>query len=135
MLIPIPTDVKTTEFTNSIIWLDENGIMFSVPKKSVSEQFTIPELKQETDKLRALLNNKKVCVIAESANRSVTPPKAERDFIANELNGIVKAMAIISTSPLSRMVSNLFFSFKPPKYPYRMCSSLKEARNWIEQYL
>jgi hypothetical protein len=44
-------------------------------------------------------------------------------------------MAIVTSSPLSRMMANLFFSFKPPQYPVKMFQNEKDATEWIRQYL
>ena len=51
------------------------------------------------------------------------------------VESVTKAMAIISASPLGRMVANLFFGFKPPVYPVKFCATQEEAKEWIKQYL
>ncbi|MGZ3883914.1 MAG: DUF7793 family protein, partial [Bacteroidia bacterium] len=61
--------------------------------------------------------------------------KHQRDFIAEQLSSVTKAMAIITSSPLSRMIANLFFGLKPPPYPVKMFTNENEAKAWILQYL
>jgi hypothetical protein len=135
MILQIPADAKTIEMSSSVLWFDNNGILYSRPKESAPISQSIEDIRTEMKKLREFLGGKKVCMIIESNSKASSPPKNQRDVIEAELNSITKAMAIISTSPLSRMVANLFFSFKPPQYPFKMFSNEEEAFNWVKQYL
>ena len=74
-------------------------------------------------------------MIAETDKSSPPPKKEDRDWIARELNSVIKALAIISTSPLGKMLANLFFGLKPPPYPYKFFSNEIDAKEWIKQYL
>lgn len=131
----IPAGVKTYELTSSIMWFDENGILFSCPKPEVPPVLTMEEIKKEMDKFRKITGGKKVCLVSESNPKSPAPAKEQRDFIASEINSVVKAMAIITTSPVSRMIVNLFFGLKPPPYPAKLFTDQKEAVQWIKQYV
>jgi len=128
-----PKNIKVTEWPASTIWF-EDGVLYS-KAKPISVIQTKEEIQKQMEDLRKLTGNKKTCMILET-NHSAPPPKKEdRDWIAKELDSVTKAMAIISTSPLSRMIANLFFGFKPPVYPVRFCADEKEAKEWIKKYL
>lgn len=131
----IPPGIKTYNFSNSTIWFDSDGIMYSVPKQPPSEDQSIEVIRKEMDELRAILGNKKVCMILESSNSTKPPRREMRDFIAAEIESVTKAMAFVTSSPLSRMIANLFFGLKPPTYPVRMFTDETEAHRWIKQYL
>jgi hypothetical protein len=131
----IPKNVKTHELTSSIMWFDENGILFSVPKPGVPPDMSHEEILKEMDRLREIIGNKKVCIVSEANPNSKPPSKAERDFIAEQINSVTKAMAIVSSSPVARMIANLFFGLKPPPYPTKMFTDEKEATEWIKKYL
>jgi hypothetical protein len=135
MILEIPVDAKLYEMTSSVIWFDKDGIMYSVAKEDAPIDRSMEDIRKEMDALRKIIGNKKVCLIIESNSRGTSPPKEQRDFLAEQINSITKAMAIISTSPLSRMVANLFFSFKPPPYPFKMFSNEKDAKQWIKQFV
>jgi hypothetical protein len=97
---------------------------------------TNEEIYKEMDKFRSFIGDKKVCMIAEAATGGTKPPKKEqRALIAKEISDVTKAMAIITTSSLNKMIINLFFAFAPPDYPVKMCRTEEEAKNWIRQYL
>lgn len=131
-----PPNARIVEWPTSLMWFDEDGILYSVPKPNVvrpdpSKEETLEQM----EAFRKLIGGKKTCMIAKSDNSGKAPKKEDRDWIAKELESIVKAMAIVSASPLSRMIANLFFGFKPPSYPVKFFSNEEEARVWIKQYL
>lgn len=131
----IPTDIKTIDFGTSIIWFDEDGILYSVPKSNAGRVATKEETLKQMDEFRKITEGRKRCMILQTDNSAPPPKKEDRDWIAKELDSVTKAMAIISTSPLSRMIANLFFGLKPPAYPFKFFSNEKEAKEWIKQYL
>ena len=135
MLLQIPPGARTYELQNSIVWFDDSGILYSRPKSDVVVEQSREEILAEMVKFKEITGGRKVCLLAESQKNSKPPKKSERDFIANELNSVVKAMAIVTDSALSKMVVNLFFSFKPPPYPVKLFMNEHDAREWIRQYL
>ena len=131
----IPAGAEVIEMPSSTIWFDKEGILYSVSKEPPSGGRKMEDIKAEMDRFRQILGPRKVCIILASNTGTESPPREQRDLISRELNSIAKAIAVISPSPLSRMVANLFFSFKPPAYPMKIFSSQHDARNWIRQYI
>lgn len=132
----IPNDAKLIDWPTSIIWFDDDGVMYSKPKPGIPEpELTREESAKQMDEFKKILGNKKVCMILETNSNSRPPKKEDRDFIADQLNQVVKAMGLISSSPLSRMIANLFFGLKPPPYPVKFFSNEIEAKEWIKQYI
>ena len=127
---PKNADVHETE--SSTQWLDENGILCSISKKGPPQ--TIEQSKREIITFRKKFGEGKFCFLIDITD---SPPntKEVRDWATQELNKMVKAIAMISRSALGRMVVNLFFGLKPPPYPTKMFSDEKEAKEWLKQYL
>jgi len=130
----IPKDAKTYDLTSSIMWFDKDGILFSIPKPGKPPELNKEEILKEMEKFKEIIGHKKVCMVSEANANSRPPTKEERDFIAEVINEVTQAMAIVSTSPVARMIANLFFGLKPPPYPAKMFSNEKEAVEWIRQY-
>jgi len=131
----IPKDVKTYELSSSIIWFGEQGILFSVPKPGPPPELSTEQISEEMKRFNEIVGHKKVCIVSEANPQSRPPTKEERDVAAALINEIVKAMAIVTTSPVARMIANLFFGLKPPPYPAKMFTNEKDAVEWIKQYL
>ncbi len=130
----IPENAKTYELNSSIIWFDDDGILYSTVKPGKVRKLSKDEITMEMKKFKDIIGHKKICLVSDGNTNSRSPTKEERDHIASMINEIVKAMAIVSTSPATRMIANLFFGLKPPPYPAKMFSSEKEALEWIRQY-
>lgn len=130
-----PKNAQTIDFATSIMWFDEDGILYSVPKPGAVYAKTREESQHQMDEFRKIVGSEKRCMILQTDNSAPPPKKEDRDWAAKELNSVTKAMGIISTSPLSRMIANLFFGLKPPSYPVKFFSNEVEAKEWIKQYL
>ena len=130
----IPQGAKTYELRSSIIWLDNEGILFSVPKPDAPLTSTDEEIVADVNRLLEITEGKKVCIVLETAAKGVPAPQSQRDLLEEQLNRVVKAIAIVTTSPLSKMLANIFFSFKPPSYPAKMFTNIEEATAWIKRY-
>ena len=128
----IPKNADLHDTVSSVAWRDENGILCSISKKAPPP--TLEESKKEIDAFRKKFGPGKFCMLIDITDASPTP-KETRDWAAEELNKMVKAIAMISRSALGRMVVNLFFGLKPPPYPTKMFSDEKEAKEWLKQYL
>jgi hypothetical protein len=127
-----PSNVEVIEFPTSTMWFDENGILCSVAK-NVPQQ-TIEEAKETMEELKKIIGGKKVCLLSDSTD-SVPLNKEMRDYAAEVIPEIVKAIAIISRSAVGKMVANLFFSIKKQPYPVKMFDDEQEAKEWLKQYL
>lgn len=92
-------------------------------------------MRNDLKKFREIVSSEKICLVVEINPKSQPTSKAHRDEIAAEMAGFLKAMALITSSPVTRMIVNLFFGFKPPPYHVKMFSNEKDATNWIKQFI
>lgn len=130
----IPKDVQTHDMPNSTIWI-RNGIVYSAPKRDTTQELSGAQMRKDLEKLRAIIGTEKVCMVVEINPKSKPAPKDQRDSIAAEMASFIKAMALITSSPVTKMIANLFFGFKPPPYHVKMFGNEEEATKWIKQYL
>lgn len=127
-----PTNAELIETATSVQWMDENGIICSISKKHPPQ--SLDETKKEIENWYKRWGNKRHCLLLDITNSSPSS-KEVRDYAADELPKMAKAIAMISNSALGRMVANLFFGLKPPPYPTKMFSNEQEAKEWLKQYL
>lgn len=127
-----PLNAELIETSTSIQWMDENGIICSISKKHPPQ--SLEETKRDVENWYKRWGNKKYCLLLDITNSSPTS-KEIRDYVADELPKMVKAIAMISNSALGRMVANLFFGLKPPPYPTKIFGNEQEAKEWLKQYL
>ena len=128
----IPANVKVYDFSSAVMWLDEAGILCSVSKKAPAQ--TVEEARETLEEFKKITGGRKVCMLLDITN-SQPNTKEIRDFAAEEIRKIAKAIAMISSSALGKMIANLYFGLKPPTYPAKMFTNEQDARNWLKQYL
>jgi hypothetical protein len=126
-----PDNVTVYEFPASTIWFDENGILCTIAKNVPQ---TMDEAKDALAKTKQLLGGKKVCLLSDNTN-GVPTNKEMRDFAAEVIPEIVKAVAVISRSSVGKMAANLFFMLKKQPYPVKFFNEETEAKEWLKQYL
>jgi hypothetical protein len=130
-MIP-PKNAKVIELPTSTIWFDEDGILYSIAKKLPPQ--TLEEAKKTMEVFREIIGGKKVCLLSDNTD-SPSVNKEMRDYAAEVIPEVVKAIAILSRSSVGRMAANLFFSLKKQPYPIKFFESEDEARQWLKQYL
>lgn len=72
------------------------------------------------------------CMIDVTGVRSAT--REAREYMAKEGSLFVTAGALIVSSPLSKMLGNMFLSLNPPRVPTRVFSSRTKAKDWLRSY-
>lgn len=131
IMVP-PDNLKIYTTPTSSFWLDENGILCSVAKKAPPQ--TMEEARKSLELILTVTGGKKVCFLSDSTNSSAAN-KEMRDFAAEAIPQIAKAIAVLSKSALGKMSANLFFALKKQPYPVRFFDNENEAKEWLKQYL
>ena len=66
--------------------------------------------------------------------KSVT--RGARSYFAGDVyNEIIQAAAAIISSPLSRIIGNLFLGINKPPYPMKLFTSKSEAIEWLRGFV
>lgn len=128
----LPKHIETYTAGIMTAWVDEPGVMRGICLKNIP--CSMENVKKSLELWKKLADGKKICFLIDITN--ILPPDWEtRDYIENELNTLINAYAMISNSVLSKTIANVFFALKPPKYPIKMFTNEKDAREWLTQYL
>jgi hypothetical protein len=128
----IPYGRETCELTNSVIWFDSDGILYSRHSEAPFVQASREQMEEDMKKFKAFVGDKKVLMIAESHPNAESPSREDRDYISDRLAEVTRAMAILTPSAVSRMVVNLFFLFKPANFPTKMFQNVSDAKQWLQ---
>jgi hypothetical protein len=131
-MLTIPENAKVIEFPTSTVWFDDDGILWSISKKA--PQPTMEESLLQLEEFKKLTGGKKLCMLAD-VTQSVETNREMREFAAEELPKIIKAIAMVSDSAMGKMLANLFFNLKKQPYPVKMFNSVEEAHKWLKQYV
>jgi hypothetical protein len=61
--------------------------------------------------------------------------KQTREYAAKEFPKLVKALALVCKSPMSRVLAHLFFAVVSPPFPAKMFTTEADAKQWLMQYI
>jgi hypothetical protein len=127
-----PSQAKVKEWSTSVFWFDEDGILCGVSRKG--PQQSLEEAKQTIKEFKEFVGHEKVCMLMD-VSHTAESTRELRDYAAVELPQIIKALAMVSDSALGTMLANLFFAVKSQPYPVKMFKNEAEARTWLKQYM
>jgi hypothetical protein len=112
------------------IWLDQEQITHMHFKPTV--RHGIEEARQIVEAHNALVNGKKTPVLADLREITVGADRLARKYYVSEESSRYKlGMAMLVTSPVQRMLGNLFMKLNKPPYPTRLFKEEEEAMDWL----
>ncbi|MBI3510630.1 MAG: hypothetical protein HY064_08195 [Bacteroidetes bacterium] len=114
------------------MWFEDDGIFCSVFNKGAV--LTKDSLHNSFRQIAELSNGKKICWLGEVTNVGGAD-KETRELASEETPKLVKALAIITNSPISSMLANLYLGLKKPPFPAKLFTDENKARQWLRQYL
>lgn len=131
-MITTPENKTLIEWPSSILWFDEEGILYSVSKKASVR--SLEETQRSVEEMKLMLRGQKVCMLVDVTNSAPTSREL-REYSARALPEFVKAMAMVSRSAAGKMLANIFFTLRPQAFPTKVFNSEEDARKWLKQYL
>jgi hypothetical protein len=132
-MLSLPDKTKIIDLSTSLIWWDESGILCCISKKRKEEQ-TLQEAVESMAAFVDIIGSEKVCMLIDVTHATQTSREV-RAYAAQELPKVVKAIAMLSSSALGKMVANLFFNLKSQPYPVKMFNDEQDAKAWLKKFL
>jgi hypothetical protein len=127
-LLKPPAGAEVTEAEIAYFWMEDNGIVCIVAKKV---RRSMQNLAEYTNTLKERIKNKKIYCLVDLTNVQ-SYSREEKQFLADQLKDITKAIAVVSSSPVGRMMSQVLF-VNPGLFPFRHFNSVREAREWLKE--
>jgi len=125
-----PANTEVYEGEIATFWF-EDGILYA---KSKNVPRTLEVQKRTYDLIRKISNGKKVCMLADASN-SQPQDKQTREYIAQEMPKIFKAMAVLSESATGKVITSIFRGLKKDPVAVEMFPDEHSAKEWLKQYL
>jgi hypothetical protein len=125
----IPREKTVLDSPCAFVWIDDDGILNVLNKENA--EITIDLHRETYVNLRALAQGApRPALVDLRPIRSMD--KASRDYSASaEHADIMSAVALIVSSPLSRVIGNFFLGLNVPPFPVRLFSNEGRARSWL----
>ena len=128
----IPEDKKIFDNGLSFLWWGKEGVLFSLSKKGIP--LTKTNLENAFEIISKLAGGEKICFIADMTLTSQPENKEAYDFAIEKMTELFKAHAMIASSPMSKMIANLYLHIKKLPYPAKIFTSEIDALEWLRQF-
>ena len=116
----------------SKLWLDDGGILHEY--FSPKTDFTIQDAEQSMAVGLELSEGADFSWLVDMTGmKSIT--KEAREYFGEVENSQMKAVGLVTNSPVSKVFGNFFLRFNKPKLPVRLFSSEKQAIRWLKEFL
>jgi hypothetical protein len=114
-------------------WMGDDGILYSISKPV---ERTIENYRILFDLYKKLSDNgtHKICTIGDVSKASPLSHEV-RKYISEELPKYVRAMALVSDTPVGKTVGTIFNKINEQSYPSQVFDNLQDAKEWIKQYV
>ncbi|MFM2226393.1 MAG: hypothetical protein RJA07_2595 [Bacteroidota bacterium] len=126
----IPTDKQLYESEIATYWW-EGEILYSVSNKVLR---TKENVKANFEMIQQITHHKPVCLLTFVSN-SGKPNKATQEYVREILPKAYKAMAMVSSSGVGKIIMNVLFKFIASPIPMKSFSDEEKAKEWLKNYL
>ncbi|UPT67365.1 MAG: hypothetical protein M0D57_01340 [Sphingobacteriales bacterium JAD_PAG50586_3] len=134
-LLKLPNDKIVKEIPRLYYWLEEDGIVCSLGKKTGA---TVT-----ADETRIVLNDFEklagtgpgnFCLLSDLTYSAQNNIEA-RKYILDRLPKMLAAFAMVTASPTGLVVSSTYLALKNTLFPVKIFDNVEEAKEWLRQHL
>ena len=123
---------EVVETKGAKLWL-EDGIFHSETNPNAEMNLA---LAREHLKIHSkITGGKKTPVLTDIRTMKSIDRDARRHLSGEEAEKIHTALAILVTSPVSKVIGNFFIGINKPRFPSRMFNSKEKATEWLKVFL
>ena len=121
------------ETSKGKLWLVEDSIIFITIKQGA--EIDVDDIKEMQKANVKLYSGNKHVICADIRNLKSTT-KAARDYAGSLKSAeTTSAIALIISSPLSRVMGNFFIRITRPPYPTKLFTDKERALEWLKQFV
>jgi len=131
-MLALPSSAKSIDTPIIKVGFDDVGILYIIYKEAPVR--TLEEAMLVMQEIKELVGNKKVCIAAD-VTYVAESCRDIRNYMAEEIPTIAKAIAVVSDSAVGKMMANLFFSLRPQPFPVKIFTDQAAAKMWLMKYL
>ena len=127
-------ELKAETATQKLYWDSENEIVWGILFADVMTEALAKEDIDAQERIRDSLNKEKTRVLIDMTAVSEIAKEA-RDYFAGERTAsIQRATALLTNSPVSKVIGNFFMGLNKPKSPTKMFTDPQKAIRWLQTF-
>ena len=123
--------MNKTETSTASLWLAEDGIIWGVFKDGSRE--TLETAKENAEVAGSLAGDRRVPVLIDMSAMKMISKEARAHYASADVSAYSLAQALITKSPISRVIGNFFLGLNKPPHPVRLFTSESDALAWLKE--
>lgn len=125
-----PADAVTTRW--GPIWLSEDGIIINLGARASQSR---EEVARYMEHIRQVSAGKPRPLLIEISRLRVASKEVRDEYDRQKADQLATAMALVTTSAVSKMIGNMLVGFNKSKIPFKLFTDAAKAREWLVQYI
>ena len=114
------------------LWIEDDILRCKILPNA---EVTVDDGKKIMEISMLLSNGKKIPVLADMKNIK-TMSRDSRAYLSGEdAKKTALALALVTKTPLSKIIGNFPLGLNKPSYPIKMFNSDMEAKEWLESFI
>jgi hypothetical protein len=114
-------------------WLGEDGILYV--EILPNAEMTLANAQQSTETFKQVTGGKKRPLLIDISRQKSMSREAREHKAGKAVENDVLALALVMTSPVGKVLGNLYYSLSKPSFPVRLFTSKNEAVEWLKSFL
>jgi hypothetical protein len=115
------------------IWLGEDGIVRSIEPRA--EAVTLAYTKEIFSAILKVSKGKKRPFLADIRKIKSVDRESREYFASEEVSNAVSAIALLVSSPVSKVIGNFYMRLNNPVCPTKLFTSESEAIEWLKGFI
>jgi len=124
--------METEEYSNDIVsFRVEKGILYG---KYLVDKINLEAALKATAFRKKITQGKAYPALADISGVKEVD-RDTRSYFSKEAGEDMKAVAVVMSNPVTKMMANFFMKFNQPEYPIRFFTDQNEAKEWLERFV
>ena len=115
-----------------MIWMDEQGIFHL--SYTEDARLTLEDTLKELQIISEISGHKGIPTLVDLNNVVHVPRECRTYYASKETEKIMKVVAMLVGTRMSRLIGNFFIGLNKPTMPIKLFTSEMEALKWLKQY-
>ena len=114
------------------LWIEDDILQCKILPNA---EITIDEGKKIMEISMRLSNAKRIPVLADMGRIKSMPRESRAYLSGEEAKKTAIALALVTETPISKIVGNFLLGLNKPSYPIKMFTTLQDAQQWLNGFI
>ena len=115
----------------AVVRRDQQGVIRGT---YTATEETLADARANMAAVEQLSGGQPTLLLIDSRKLAHMTPQVRNYYVSDEATHLIRALAIVLTSPLSRLMGNVFLRFQNPRVPTKLFTDDVAALHWLTRH-